>query len=82
MEGFEQHGFLNVLVATRLAFDGAAADEVSSVLEERDERVLLERAPRPRPGRCPALVPSFGSCSISDPLDDLVELGLLPLEVS
>ena len=37
-DGFEHHGFLNVLVATRRAFDGASRDEVVDVLEERDAR--------------------------------------------
>ncbi len=39
-EGFEQHGFLNVMVATQRAFDGAAVDEVVATLEERDGAAL------------------------------------------
>ena len=35
-DGFEHHGFLNVLVATRRAFDGASVDDVVEMLEQRD----------------------------------------------
>ena len=35
-DGFEHHGFLNVLVATRQAFDGAAVDEVGADPGEPD----------------------------------------------
>lgn len=74
-DGFEHHGFLNLLVATRRAFDGAGVDEVVATLEERDAATLvadaaeLERARR--------WFTSFGSCSVSEPLDDLIALGLL-----
>jgi hypothetical protein len=72
-DGFEHHGFLNVLAATRQAFDGAARDEVVATLEERSFDALdvgeLDRARR--------WFTSFGSCSVSEPLDDLITLGLL-----
>jgi hypothetical protein len=74
-DGFEHHGFLNVLVATLRAFDGAAVDEVVATLEQRDGEALvadagdLERARR--------WFTSFGSCSVTEPLDDLIALGLL-----
>lgn len=72
-DGFEHHGFLNLLVATRQAWDGAGRDEVVATLEERSGDALdtaeLERARR--------WFTSFGSCSVSEPLDDLITLGLL-----
>jgi hypothetical protein len=74
-DGFEHHGFLNVLVATRRAFAGATADDVVGTLEEREAAVLvgdvdeLDRARR--------WFTSFGSCSVREPLDDLIALGLL-----
>ena len=40
--GFEHHGFLNVLLATRTAFDGATTDEVVDVLEQRDGQTLAD----------------------------------------
>jgi hypothetical protein len=83
-EAFERpvdmHGFLNVLLATRVAFDGAATDEVVEVLEQRDAERLLglwrelgdEAMTRTR-----RWFTSFGSCSVSEPLDDLISLGLM-----
>lgn len=72
-DGFEHHGFLNLLVATRQAWDGASRDEVVATLEERSGDALdtadLDRARR--------WFTSFGSCSVSEPLDDLIALGLL-----
>jgi hypothetical protein len=75
--GFEHHGFLNVLLATRASLDGAGPADVAAVLEERDAGVLTGSSD---PG---ALVSarrwfrSFGSCSILDPVHDLTALGLL-----
>lgn len=79
-DGFEHQGFLNVLLATRLAFDGATTDDVVAVLEQRDAGPLLalfadlgeETVARTR-----RWFTSFGSCSVSEPLDDLLALGLL-----
>ena len=72
-DGFEHHGFLNVLVATGRAWDGARRDEVADALEERSAAALdtsdLDRARR--------WFTSFGSCSVDEPRDDLVELGLI-----
>ena len=79
-DGFEHHGFLNVLLATRLAFDGAADDEVVATLEERVPDVVLERWREQGDdamARARRWFTSFGSCSVTEPLDDLVALGLL-----
>ncbi len=72
-EGFEQHGFLNVLVATHRAFEGIGIKEVAATLEERDGAALAA-ADRAGARRWFA---SFGSCSIDEPLADLRELGLI-----
>ncbi len=72
-EGFEHHGFLNVLVATHRAFEGAAKGEVVAALEERDGPTLAA-ADWAGARRWFA---SFGSCSIDEPLADLRELGLI-----
>ena len=79
-DGFEHHGFLNVLLATRLAFDGATTDDVVAVLEQRDAEPLLglwhdqgEQAM----ARARRWFTSFGSCSVTEPLDDLTALGLV-----
>ena len=79
--GFEHHGFLNVLVATARALDGVATDEVAEVLDQQaadpvrdwvnalDSEDELDRTRR--------WFTSFGSCSVLEPLEDLVDLGLL-----
>lgn len=72
-EGFEQHGFLNVLAATVRAFDGAGTQEVVEALETRDAAALVtEELARAR-----RWFTSFGSCSVDEPLADLRDLGLV-----
>jgi hypothetical protein len=80
--GFEHHGFLNVLLGTRASLDGAAPTEVVAVLEDRDAASVLDRWHEAGPD---ALVSarrwftSFGSCSVTEPVEDLAALGLLRL---
>ncbi|MGZ6737717.1 MAG: hypothetical protein ACXVEK_14315 [Nocardioides sp.] len=74
--GFEHHGFLNVLLATRRAFDGAGTEEVVATLEERDGATLAAAA-GPDLAGARRWFTSFGSCSVQEPLDDLVALGLV-----
>lgn len=77
--GFTHHGFLNVLVATRLLLDGDR-DAAWTTLNQHDPGITvaelltysaedLQSARRWFTG--------FGSCSILEPHDDLVELGLI-----
>jgi len=75
--GFEHHGFLNVLRATRASLDGAAVDEVAALLDEADAGRLLDGTALDALAGARRWFTSFGSCSISDPLDDLTELGLV-----
>jgi len=78
--GFEHHGFLNVLLATRASLDGAGAEEVAEVLERRDATEVLSGV---RGAGADGLVSarrwftSFGSCSVQEPLEDLATLGLV-----
>jgi hypothetical protein len=79
--GFEHHGFLNVILATRASLDGAPVEEVAAVLEERDAAVLLGRWEAAGDAGITSArrwFTSFGSCSVDEPVEDLVELGLLP----
>ena len=76
-DGFEHHGFLNVLVATRMLFDGASVDEAVVVLEQRDRGLLVEAARELDLAGARRWFTSFGSCSVAEPLADLRELGLL-----
>jgi hypothetical protein len=79
-EGFEHHGFVNVLLATRLAFDGTTTSDLVEVLEQRDSDELLrlwaEQGDQSM-ARTRRWFTSFGSCSVSEPLDDLITLGLV-----
>ncbi|MGA8248325.1 MAG: hypothetical protein WB797_15580 [Nocardioides sp.] len=75
--GFEHHGFLNVLLATRVAFDGGSADEVAAVLDDHYANDLVAMARTSDLAGARRWFTSYGSCSVSDPLDDLLGLGLL-----
>jgi len=74
--GFTHHGFLNVLAADLVAAGGADLDEVTEVLSLTDPRPVLAvvegRLDHPRP-----MWIGYGSCSIEEPVADLVEYGLL-----
>jgi hypothetical protein len=69
-EGWEQHGFVTVLAATRVAFDGGSPAEVADVLRSTDaaDLLALDLAGARR------WFTSFGSCSVDEPLDDLREM--------
>ncbi|TCO47176.1 hypothetical protein EV646_106416 [Kribbella antiqua] len=78
--GFEHHGFLNVLLATRASLDGAAQDEVTAVLASRDGAELAARARELSEDQAAGArrwFTSFGSCSIDEPRHDLTDLSLL-----
>jgi hypothetical protein len=78
--GFEHHGFLNVLLATRATFDSAGVDDVAALLETTDPDAVvsaLREHGDDALARTRRWFTSFGSCSVREPLDDLVELGLV-----
>ncbi|WP_020387109.1 hypothetical protein [Kribbella catacumbae] len=78
--GFEHHGFLNVLLATRASLDGAGQDEVAAVLEERAGERLAATAAGLSDEQAEGTrrwFTSFGSCSIDEPRHDLTALNLL-----
>ncbi|NYD43414.1 hypothetical protein [Nocardioides panaciterrulae] len=77
VEPVDQHGFLNVLLATRLAFDGASQEDVVAALEQRDAGALAAAAREADLAGARRWFTSFGSCSVQEPLDDLIALGLL-----
>ncbi|WP_026922464.1 hypothetical protein [Glycomyces arizonensis] len=74
--GFVHHGFLNVLAASAEASGGADEAAVAAILASTDAEELADRvraiADRPR-----LLWSGFGSCSIMEPLEDLMALSLL-----
>jgi hypothetical protein len=77
--GFEHHGFLNVLLATRASLDGGGVDEVAKVLDDTDAATLASRlsANPDEAARTRRWFTSFGSCSVLEAHEDLVELGLI-----
>lgn len=78
--GFEHHGFVNVLAATAHALLGASVSRIADVLGLRDQAAVLRQLDA---AGAPALVSTrrrftaFGSCSITEPVDDLIRLGLI-----
>jgi hypothetical protein len=75
--GFEHHGFLNVLLATRRAFDGGSVTEVADVLDDHYANDLVALARTSDLAGARRWFTSYGSCSVTEPLDDLLALGLL-----
>ncbi|MEU4393689.1 hypothetical protein [Kribbella sp. NPDC023855] len=78
--GFEHHGFLNVLLATRASLDGATQDEMAAVLENRGGESLAAAAAALSEEQAAGTrrwFTSFGSCSIDEPRHDLTALNLL-----
>lgn len=78
--GFHQHGFLNLLLATDAALAGRPDAELAAVLAERDAPTVAARVAglgETRTAAARARFLSFGTCSITDPLTELADLGLL-----
>jgi hypothetical protein len=75
--GFTHHGFLNLLVATSRSLNGG---DVREALAETDGEKLATEASGlsdQAAHAVRAVFASYGSCSLTDPLKDLTELGLL-----
>jgi hypothetical protein len=78
--GFENHGVLNVLVATRVALAGEGIDAVAGALDERDGDPLVTAVASwsdTDAVHARRLFRSFGCCGVTDPIDDLIALGSL-----
>jgi hypothetical protein len=75
--GVDEHGFLNVLLATRASLDGAGPADVAGVLEERDTAAVTGSLSPDALTSARRWFTSFGSCSVAEPLQDLASLGLL-----
>jgi hypothetical protein len=77
--GFEQHGVLNVMVATADALAREDLDVVVASLAERDVDRLVERVLSWSELDCLAVrgsFRSFGCCAVTEPIDELDALGL------
>ncbi len=79
-EGVPHHGFLNVLAATAAAADGADRGALADLLVLREAEALLRVLRAVPPSLVRARLTSIGTCSIADPVADLVALGLLEKE--
>ena len=82
--GFEEHGFLNVALSVHAALDGADTADIAATLALRDRNAVAERARALSAAQVTSMrrwFTSFGSCSVTDPLDELVELGLFSKEM-
>jgi hypothetical protein len=79
--GFTHHGFLNLLVATsRMIAGGGVGPEAHEALETIDGKALAAEAQALTEDEQLAvrsMFASYGSCSLTDPVTDLEELGLL-----
>ena len=73
--GFEQHGFLNVILAAEAAHSGARVGELEKILAIRDADVLAGLVAGIEGQRA---FTSCGTCNMREPLDDLIRLGLVP----
>ena len=79
--GFEHHGFLNVLLAASALAEGAPTETATGHLRDSDAGGMvaaLRTWPAQRAARARAVFTSFGTCSVLEPVADLVTLGLLP----
>jgi hypothetical protein len=79
--GFEHHGFLNVLLAASALAEGAPVDIATGHLRDSDAAGMVATLctwPPQRAARARAVFTSFGTCSVLEPVDDLVRLSLLP----
>ena len=89
--GFVHHGFVNLLVAAALASEGEGVDEITGALadddpasfafdrsgiEWRHHRLGASTLAETRS----SLFTAYGSCSIVEPVDDLIALGVLPVD--
>ncbi|BBH69809.1 hypothetical protein ACTI_64940 [Actinoplanes sp. OR16] len=82
--GFEHHGFLNVLLATAHAVQGGDIGEVAAALADQDAHrvaAAITTIDAPLAQRVRELFVSFGTCSVSEPVGGLSDLGLLPEEL-
>ncbi|MER5437782.1 hypothetical protein [Streptomyces sp. NPDC002790] len=78
--GFEHHGYLNVLLAAARARAGATLPGIRAALAERDPDTVAREVgalPASEAADARSAFTSYGSCSVLEPLDDLVALRLL-----
>lgn len=78
--GFVQHGFLNLLVAADALLAGGSELDAQGLLAERDGAIVAERVRAVDVAaveRTRRAFTSFGTCSVTEPLAELIELGIV-----
>ena len=78
--GWVHHGFLNVLLATCRAVEGAPVAQVVAILDLKDAQPLVSEVwavPDDLAEAVRGALPSYGSCSTDIPLNDLRQLGFV-----
>jgi len=73
-----------VALSVHAALDGADTADIAATLALRDRNAVAERARALSAAQVTSMrrwFTSFGSCSVTDPLDELVELGLFSKEM-
>lgn len=78
--GAHHHGVLNVICAVHAATGGATAEDLVDLLEQTEADPLVTAVRAMGPGGAAAVratFASFGCCGVTDPVGDLVGLGLL-----
>jgi hypothetical protein len=76
----QQHGLLNVVIATHEALAGAEGPELAHVLGQTSAELLAERVSRLTAvdaARVRASFTAYGCCGVLDPLVELAALGLI-----
>ena len=77
----ENHGVLDVLVATSAALAGASAPELAALLDLRDATALADLVaawPAATAAAVREAFTAYGCCTVTDPVGELADLGLLP----
>ena len=77
----ENHGVLNVLLATAAALEDAGPEEIAAVLEVTDGGALAELVgawTTARTADVRRAFTAYGCCTVTDPIGELAGLGLLP----
>lgn len=78
----ENHGVLNILLATSAALSGAGHDEVAGLLAVRDAAALADLVgawPDATARAVREAFTAYGCCTVTDPLGELAARGLLDL---
>lgn len=77
--GFTHHGFLNTLAATWVAIHSRELSDVTDVLAQTEADRLVDVLAHADIAALRSLYRSFGSCSITEPFDELAALSLQPV---